>query len=169
MLPFFLIITLLCYLFQGKPVFFKQQRPGKNGKIFVIWKFRTMKIGNEQDDLRMTRLGKILRKTSLDELPQLWNILNGDMSWIGPRPLLCEYLALYSDEQMKRHLVKPGITGWAQVNGRNVQNWQDRFQLDVYYVENLSILLDIKIILLSFLAVIKMEGDKPMEIFKGNQ
>ncbi len=140
-------------LSDGGSVFFRQKRPGKDGKIFTVYKFRTMKEqtkdknGNELSDMeRMTKLGSVLRKTSIDELPQFINVLKGDMSIIGPRPLLCEYLPLYNAEQMRRHEVRPGITGWAQVNGRNAISWEEKFRYDVYYVDNMSLVLDIKII-----------------------
>ncbi|NEW80562.1 MAG: sugar transferase [Gelidibacter sp.] len=162
---------------QGKPFFF-QQRPGKNGKIFTIVKFKTM--NDKKDDLgnllpdaeRLTLVGKIVRKTSLDELPQLLNVLKGDMSLIGPRPLLVEYLPLYNEEQQKRHNVRPGITGWAQVNGQNAISWEQKFELDVWYVKHLSFLLDVKILFLTIKKVlvsegIAAEGQATMEYFKG--
>ncbi|KRD07481.1 UDP-galactose phosphate transferase [Flavobacterium sp. Root901] len=162
--PIFFIVTIgLCFANQGKPFFF-QNRPGKSGKIFKIIKFRTM---NEKKDSqgellsdaeRITKIGQFVRKTSLDEIPQLLNVLKGDMSIIGPRPLLPEYLPLYNEFQKQRHDVKPGITGWAQVNGRNAISWQDKFTFDVWYVENLSFLLDLKIILKTFKKVIVSEG-----------
>ncbi|MCO4323961.1 sugar transferase [Mammaliicoccus sciuri] len=144
----------------GNPVLFKQTRPGKDGKPFEILKFRTMTdekdINGEllPDDQRMTKTGSIIRKTSIDELPQLINVLKGDLSLVGPRPLLMEYLPLYNDEQRKRHLAKPGITGWAQVNGRNAISWEDKFKLDVWYVENQSFKLDMYILYKTFLNVI---------------
>lgn len=162
--PVFVIIIILLYFFNQKNVFFLQDRPGKNEKVFKIIKFKTMtdqkdEFGNLlSDELRLTKLGKFVRKTSLDELPQLINVLKGDMSFIGPRPLLVHYLPLYNDEQKKRHHIKPGITGWAQVNGRNAITWQQKFIFDVYYVNNLSLLLDIKIFLLTIKKVIKSEG-----------
>lgn len=164
LLPIFLIVWVLLLLAnQGKPFFF-QKRPGKGEKIFSIIKFRTMndrKDANGQllpDEVRLTKVGSFVRKTSLDEIPQLLNVLKGDMSLIGPRPLLVEYLPLYNEEQRKRHLVKPGITGWAQVNGRNAIEWTEKFKLDVYYVENLSFGLDAKIFLNTFKKVFKSEG-----------
>lgn len=159
----FVVILLLLISNKGKPFFF-QRRPGKNEKIFKIIKFKTMndktdKNGNLLSDAeRLTSIGKFVRKTSLDEIPQLINVLKGNMSLIGPRPLLPEYLPLYNDEQKKRHLVKPGITGWAQVNGRNAITWNKKIALDVYYVENLSFLLDIKILFKTVLTVLKSEG-----------
>ncbi len=160
---FFMVWVLLLLANQGKPFFF-QKRPGKGEKIFSIIKFRTMndrKDANGQllpDEVRLTKVGSFVRKTSLDEIPQLLNVLKGDMSLIGPRPLLVEYLPLYNEEQRKRHQVKPGITGWAQVNGRNAIEWTEKFKLDVYYVENLSFGLDAKIFLNTFKKVFKSEG-----------
>ena len=151
--PLLLLVTLLLALAnKGNPFFF-QKRPGKYGEIFQIVKFRTMtNEKNEQgnllpDEMRLTGIGKLVRKTSLDEVPQLFNVFKGDMSLIGPRPLLPHYLALYNDRQQKRHLVKPGITGWAQVNGRNAISWNQKFEYDVWYVENLSPILDLKILI----------------------
>lgn len=162
--PLYLIITIfLFFANEGKP-FFIQARPGKNCKIFKIVKFKTMneKKDNEgkllPDAQRLTKIGTFVRKTSLDEIPQLFNVLIGDMSLIGPRPLLVHYVHLYSDFQNRRHEVKPGITGWAQVNGRNAISWDKKFELDVYYVENLSFLLDVKIIFKTIKKVIKSEG-----------
>jgi len=162
--PFLLIIFLfLAAANQGTP-FFRQPRPGRNGKVFVLTKFKTMNDHRDAagqllpDAERLTGLGKIIRKTSLDELPQLWSVLKGDMSLIGPRPLLVEYLPLYSEEQNKRHAVRPGITGWAQVNGRNALSWEEKFKHDVWYVENLSFILDMKIIWLTVIKIFKGEG-----------
>lgn len=162
--PIFLIVyILLMYSNKGKPFFF-QARPGKNEKIFYVIKFKTMNDDKDMegnllpDSERLTAVGKFLRKTSLDEIPQLLNVLKGDMSLIGPRPLLPEYLPLYNEEQKKRHNVRPGITGWAQVNGRNAISWQNKFNYDVWYVENLSFVLDVKIFFLTFLKVFKSEG-----------
>ncbi|WP_055447251.1 sugar transferase [Lacinutrix mariniflava] len=162
--PFFLIVlVLLMFNNQGKPFFF-QKRPGKNGKIFKVIKFKTMNDKKDDkgillpDAKRLTELGKFVRKTSLDELPQLINVLKGDMSLIGPRPLLPEYIPLYTPAQSKRHNVKPGITGWAQVNGRNAISWKKKFELDIWYVENISFKLDIKILLKTVFKVIKSEG-----------
>ena len=154
----------MLYFFNQKNVFFFQDRPGKNESVFRIIKFKTMTDERDgsgnllPDELRLTKLGKFVRKTSLDELPQLFNVLKGDMSFIGPRPLLVHYLPLYNEEQKKRHLIKPGITGWAQVNGRNAITWQQKFIYDVYYVNNLSLILDVKIFLLTVKKVIKSEG-----------
>lgn len=151
--PLFLILYTLVRIKLGNPVFFYQDRPGLNGKIFKMLKFRSMinqvDKNNLSDSQRLTNFGSKLRKTSLDELPELWNVLKGDMSIVGPRPLLVSYLELYNEEQHKRHNVKPGITGWAQVNGRNAISWEEKFELDVWYVENQSFLLDIKILLIT--------------------
>lgn len=177
--PFLFIVTLLLFMVnQGKPFFF-QIRPGKNGQLFKIIKFKTMndKKNSEgnllSDEYRLTKIGAFVRKTSLDELPQLINVLKGDMSLIGPRPLLPEYLPLYNETQKRRHQVKPGITGWAQVNGRNAISWQQKFQYDVWYVENVSFLLDCKIVFLTIKKVFKREGitsenSVSAEAFKGN-
>lgn len=159
--PVFIFVTIMLTITnKGEPFFF-QRRPGKNDKIFKIIKFKTMNDDKDKngnllpDDERMSRVGKIVRETSLDEIPQLFNVLKGEMSIIGPRPLMPEYLPLYNEEQKKRHLVKPGITGWAQVNGRNTISWDDKFKYDVWYVNNLSLRLDLKIILLTFKKIIK--------------
>jgi lipopolysaccharide/colanic/teichoic acid biosynthesis glycosyltransferase len=162
----------------GSPVFFKQKRPGIDGKVFEMIKFRTMldafdSNGNPlPDSMRMTPFGSFLRSASLDELPGLWNVLRGDMSLVGPRPLLVEYLPLYSNEQARRHTVKPGITGWAQVNGRNAISWDEKFKFDVWYVNNQSMLLDIKILLLTIKKVfirdgISSDGEVTMSKFTG--
>lgn len=146
------------------PILFKQKRPGKNAKIFTVYKFRTMRVETERegkpltDMERMTKVGAILRKTSIDELPQLFNIIRGEMSFIGPRPLLVQYLDLYTTEQMRRHNVTPGISGWAQVNGRNAISWEEKFKLDVWYVDNQSFLVDIKILFMTIYNVLKREG-----------
>lgn len=148
----------------GSPVIFKQQRPGINGKPFFVYKFRSMTDERDAhgellpDDVRLTSFGKGVRKLSLDELPQLLNVLKGDMSFVGPRPLLMEYLPLYNERQARRHEVRPGITGWAQVNGRNAISWEEKFELDVRYVENWSFGLDIKILFMTVLKVLKSEG-----------
>jgi sugar transferase EpsL len=162
--PLLLILSLLVAWKLGWPVFFKQNRPGRHAKPFQMIKFRTMT--NERDangvllpnEQRMTKLGKLLRSTSLDELPELFNVLKGDMSLVGPRPLLMDYLPHYTERQKMRHLVKPGITGWAQVNGRNAINWDQKLEHDVWYVENQSIWLDLKILLLTPLKVLKRDG-----------
>lgn len=164
LLPLFIIITILLFFAnQGKP-FFIQQRPGQNCKVFSIVKFKTMNDKKNEsgkllpDSDRLTNVGKFVRKTSLDEIPQLLNVLKGDMSLVGPRPLLISYVHLYSDFQNRRHEVKPGITGWAQVNGRNAISWDQKFAYDVWYVDNCSFLVDCKILLKTVLKVIKKEG-----------
>lgn len=157
----YIVVVILVKKKLGSPVLFKQKRPGLNEKIFIMYKFRTMiDKKDEKGDLlpdkdRLTKFGKFLRSTSLDEIPELWNVLKGEMSLVGPRPLLVEYLSKYTKEEKRRHEVKPGITGWAQINGRNNTTWGDRFKNDVYYVENFSFLLDMKIIIQTFLKVIK--------------
>lgn len=177
--PIFVLVTIgLFFANQGKPFFF-QIRPGKNEKLFRIVKFKTMNDktdaeGNLLSDAeRLTRIGLFVRKTSLDEIPQLLNVLKGDMSLIGPRPLLVQYLPLYNAEQKQRHNVRPGITGWAQVNGRNAISWEHKFAYDVWYVNNISLLLDIKIVFLTIKKVfvregISAQGQATMEAFKGN-
>ena len=163
-LPFLGLIALLIWVFMGKPVLFRHQRPGFREKIFTLYKFRTMEEKYDEqgnllpDEERLTPLGRILRSLSLDELPQLWNVLKGDLSLVGPRPLLVEYLDRYQPWQRKRHLVKPGITGWAQVNGRNAITWEENFRYDVYYVEHWSLWFDLKIILITIWKVLKREG-----------
>lgn len=162
--PLLLIITLIIRLVLGSPVFFTQIRPGLYGQPFTLFKFRTMRDAKDAagqplpDAKRLTALGRFLRSTSLDELPELWNVLKGDMSLVGPRPLLMEYLPLYSKEQARRHEVQPGITGWAQVNGRNALSWEEKFKLDLWYVENQSMSLDLKILWLTIKAVLGREG-----------
>lgn len=162
--PFLSLVALSIRIFMGKPVFFAQQRPGLNGKPFPLYKFRTMNVAHEdegrllRDADRLMPLGRLLRFTSLDELPELFNILKGDMSLVGPRPLLMQYLDRYTPEQARRHEVKPGLTGWAQVNGRNAISWEEKFELDVWYVDNQSIALDLKILLLTVLKVLRCEG-----------
>jgi len=177
--PLFLFVALmLAVANSGKPFFF-QRRPGKGGKIFQVIKYKTMNDRKDKngellpDVVRLTKLGKWVRKTSLDELPQLLNVLKGDMSIIGPRPLLEEYLPLYDETQRKRHDVRPGITGWAQVNGRNAISWKQKFEYDVWYVNNVSFALDLKILLMTFRNVAKSEGissetSATMEKFRGN-
>ncbi|GEN81820.1 sugar transferase [Sporosarcina luteola] len=158
------VTAFLIRLKIGSPVLFKQQRPGLNGEPFNVYKFRSMTDERDSngellpDDVRLTSFGKVVRKLSLDELPQLWNVLKGDMSFVGPRPLLMEYLSLYNERQARRHEVRPGITGWAQVNGRNAISWEEKFELDVWYVENRSFWLDIKILFMTVLKVFKSEG-----------
>ena len=162
--PVIIATALLIRIKLGSPVFFRQTRPGLNGKPFKMVKFRTMldatdKYGNPlPDDQRMTPFGSFLRATSLDELPELWNVLKGDMSLVGPRPLLMEYLPLYSKEQYRRHDARPGVTGWAQVNGRNAISWEDKFRLDVWYVDNQSLWLDVKILFLTVKKVLVRDG-----------
>lgn len=179
LLPVFLFISIFLFIANdGKP-FFVQKRPGKHGNIFSIIKFKTMNdrkdsAGNLLPDAdRLTKIGRFVRKTSLDEMPQLINVLKGDMSFVGPRPLLPEYLPLYSTQQARRHEVKPGITGWAQVNGRNAISWQQKFEYDVWYVDNQSFMLDLKIIIFTAKKVFKSEGvsaagSETMPVFKGN-
>jgi sugar transferase EpsL len=177
--PLLLIISGLVWLKHGHPIFFAQTRPGFMGKPFKLYKFRTMRDLRDVDGTllidsqRLTSLGQFLRSTSLDELPELYNVLRGEMSIVGPRPLLMQYLDRYSAEQFRRHHVLPGITGWAQINGRNAITWQDKFRLDVWYVDHWSLALDIKIIALSIWKVLKREGiDQPgyisAEEFMGN-
>lgn len=178
--PLMLLAATLIAVNRDGPILFKQKRPGKDGKIFTVYKFRTMSTalidrnGKELSDFeRMTRIGKILRKTSIDELPQLFNIIKGDMSFIGPRPLLTEYLGLYSPEQMRRHEVLPGISGWAQVNGRNTLTWEQKFAYDIYYVDHYSFLMDIKIFFKTVENVLRQDGinsgnDNTMKKFTGN-
>ena len=176
--PFILLIGILVYMKLGSPILFTQERPGRKGKVFKMYKFRTMlnskdELGNLLiDEKRMTPFGKALRSTSLDELPELINVIKGDMSLVGPRPLLVNYLELYSDRQKKRHDVLPGITGWAQINRRNSVTWSQKFELDVWYVEHWSIWLDIKILLMTIEKVLIREGISPsgsatMEMFNG--
>lgn len=176
--PIMIIAAIIIKINLGSPVFFKQKRIGKDNKEFEMIKFRTMKDavdkeGNQlPDELRLTKVGQILRSLSIDELPELINILKGDMSLIGPRPLLVKYLPLYNERQIRRHEVLPGLTGWAQVNGRNNLTWNEKFELDVYYVENLSLKLDLKIFFLTFYKVFKregisQEGQVTMEYFNG--
>ena len=177
--PLMLIISVAIRLNDGEPALFKQKRPGKDGKIFTLYKFRTMSVvtqdkdGNQLSDMqRMTNIGSFLRKTSLDELPQFVNVLKGDMSFIGPRPLLCEYLDLYTPYQSRRHEVSPGISGWAQVNGRNAISWEEKFDHDVYYVDHMSLILDIKILFMTLKNTlmhsdINCSNDNTMEKFTG--
>ena len=163
-LPLILTVALLIRAILGSPILFAQQRPGLNGRPFLLYKFRTMSDARgrsgEQlaDESRLTAFGSWLRRSSLDELPQLWNVLRGDMSLVGPRPLLMEYLPLYDERQARRHDVRPGVTGWAQVNGRNALSWPQRFELDVWYVERLSFKLDMKIVGLTALRLIRPQG-----------
>lgn len=162
--PVLLAVALIIRIRMGAPIFFCQVRPGLHGKPFKMIKFRTMlnsfdELGNPlPDEMRITRFGEMLRSCSLDELPELWNVFKGDMSLVGPRPLLMEYLPLYSMDQIRRHDVRPGVTGWAQVNGRNAISWEEKFKLDVWYVDNRSFLLDLKILSLTAKKVFKREG-----------
>ena len=177
--PFFIACVILLFVANNGSIFFLQQRPGKHEKIFTNIKFKTMNYKKDRhgnllpDNNRVTAIGKFIRKTSLDEIPQLLNVIKGDMSLVGPRPLLIEYIPLYNPDQKKRHLVKPGITGLAQVNGRNALTWQQKFEYDFYYVKHLSFILDIKILFKTFAKVFKSEGiNAPglatMEKFTGN-
>jgi undecaprenyl phosphate N,N'-diacetylbacillosamine 1-phosphate transferase len=179
LLPFFLLVTILLLIVNEGRVFFVQLRPGKHGLPFKIIKFKTMNdkrsaIGALLPDAdRLTAVGKLIRKTSLDEIPQLLNVIKGDMSLIGPRPLLMEYISLYCEKQSRRHEVKPGITGWAQVNGRNAITWEQKFEYDVWYVDNISFKLDMRILYMTVIKVFKSEGvnangHASMEIFKGS-
>ncbi|MDO4552101.1 MAG: sugar transferase, partial [Bacillota bacterium] len=162
--PLLLLLALLIRAKLGAPVVFRQRRPGLNEKIFLLYKFRSMTEARDgegnllPDEERLTRFGRLLRATSLDELPELWNILRGDMSIVGPRPLLPEYLPLYNEEQRRRHRVRPGLTGWAQVNGRNACSWEEKFRLDLWYVEHISFLLDCRIFFMTIGKVLKREG-----------
>lgn len=176
--PILIVVALLIRLNLGSPIFFTQDRVGKHNKVFKMIKFRSMKDGVDKDgnllpdEMRLTKFGKMLRSTSLDELPELINVLKGDMSLIGPRPLLVDYLPLYSEDQIRRHNVLPGLTGWAQINGRNNLNWNEKFNLDVWYVDNWSLILDIKIFFLTIYKVFKREGisqdgNVTMERFNG--
>ena len=178
--PIYIVVSLLIFFKMGSPILFRQKRPGYKEKIFGIYKFRTMT--NEKDangnllpdDKRLVGIGKFIRSTSLDELPQLFNVLKGEMSFVGPRPLLEEYLPLYNQKQKRRHDVKPGITGWAQVNGRNAISWEQKFDYDVWYVDNQSFWLDIKILWLTFLKVVKRSDissstSSTMEKFTGSK
>ena len=162
--PVLIIVALLIRWKLGSPIFFRQQRPGLHGKPFEMIKFRTMTDAKDEngnllsDEKRLTWLGKFLRKTSLDEFPELWNVLKGDMSLVGPRPLLMQYLPLYSEEQAKRHNVRPGVTGWAQINGRNAISWEQKFEYDIWYVNHQSFWLDVKILFLTVWKVVRRDG-----------
>lgn len=177
--PIILVLIAILMIANRYSAFFVQERPGKDGKIFKLVKFKTMTDKTDSDgnllpdDKRLTKIGTFIRSTSLDELPQLWNVLKGDMSLIGPRPLLIQYLPLYSSEQARRHEVKPGITGWAQINGRNAITWKQKFEYDVWYVDNISFALDLKILWLTFKKVVARENinsatSATMEYFNGN-
>ena len=179
--PIMLLASVFIKLDDGGPALFKQKRPGKDGKVFEVYKFRTMTVrthdknGKELSDMeRMTKIGSLLRKTSVDELPQFINVLKGEMSFIGPRPLLCEYLSLYSPDQARRHEVRPGISGWAQVNGRNAISWEQKFNYDVYYVDNISFALDIRILFMTVKNIltkadINCSENNTMEKFTGSK
>ena len=178
--PLLVLISLLVWVYHGSPVLFRQLRPGYRGQPFYLYKFRTMReLRDTQgnllpDEARLTRLGRFLRTTSLDELPELFHVLRGEMSLVGPRPLLMQYLSRYSPEQARRHDVLPGITGWAQINGRNALTWQDKFRLDVWYVDHWSLGLDVRILWLTFWKVIRREdisqpGHATAEEFMGNE
>ncbi len=164
LLPLLALLVILVHINLGSPVLFRQQRPGLLGKPFTFYKFRTMNNRTDEngrllpDEDRLTGFGSFLRRTSLDELPQLFNVIRGDMSLVGPRPLLMEYLDLYTEEQMRRHEARPGVTGWAQVNGRNAITWEEKFSLDLWYVDNRSFLLDLRIILLTIVRIVRKEG-----------
>lgn len=177
--PFILVIAVLVKIKLGSPVIFKQERPGKNEQIFCLYKFRTMTDKKDRngnflpDEMRLTKFGKMLRSTSLDELPELWNILKGEMSFVGPRPLLIQYLPLYNEFQKKRHNVRPGLTGLAQVKGRNGISWEEKFKWDVTYVKHESLFLDIKILMMTIHTVVSKDGissetSETMEDFKGS-
>lgn len=178
--PILLILAFFIRIFLGRPVLFQQDRPGRHGQIFKLYKYRSMTDERDEngnllpDGVRLTKLGKFIRKTSLDELPELINILRGDMSFVGPRPLLVRYLTRYTPEQARRHEVRPGLTGWAQVNGRNAISWEDKFKLDTWYVDHWTLLLDVKIIIKTIMVVlnrtgISAEGEATMGEFMGNE
>lgn len=178
--PIYIIVSLLILSKMGNPILFRQKRPGKDEKVFGIYKFRTMTNEKDKkgvllpDDQRLPKVGKIIRSLSLDELPQIFNVLKGEMSFVGPRPLLIEYLDRYDDRQKRRHNVKPGITGWAQVNGRNAISWEQKFEYDVWYVDNQSFWLDMKILWMTFLKVVKRsdissDTSATMEKFMGSK
>ena len=178
--PLLLALWMLVRWKLGSPVLFSQERPGLHGRPFTLYKLRTMTDERDaagellSDEERLTQLGRFLRASSLDELPELWNVLRGDMSLVGPRPLLIQYLPLYNKEQFRRHEVRPGVTGWAQINGRNDLSWDDKFKLDVWYVDNQSVWLDLKIIFLTLAKVARREGitqggHATTEFFKGNE
>ncbi len=179
MSPVFLLVSLALIICHDGPVLFKQKRPGKGGKIFTVYKFRTMKTQTHKDGIelsdmeRITGVGKVLRALSIDELPQLLNVLKGEMSFIGPRPLLVEYMTKYNERQQRRHEILPGITGWAQINGRNSISWSERFELDIWYVDNMSFWVDFKIVFKTFGNIIKKDGintnaNVTMERFMGS-
>lgn len=176
--PLLAVTAVLVKTKLGSPVLFRQERPGKDEKIFTLMKFRTMTDERDEngellpDEVRLTKFGKFLRSTSIDELPELFNILKGDMSVIGPRPLLVEYIPRYNEHQHRRHEVRPGLSGWAQVNGRNTVSWEDKFDMDIHYVDNYSLAMDVKILFMTVLNVLKREGissetSATMEVFMG--
>jgi lipopolysaccharide/colanic/teichoic acid biosynthesis glycosyltransferase len=178
--PLLLLLALMVRMFLGSPILFRQHRPGLDAKPFEILKFRTMRdaLGSSGQPLpdaeRLTRFGRFLRASSLDELPELWNVLKGEMSLVGPRPLLMEYVPLYSASQLRRHAMRPGITGWSQVNGRNALSWDEKFAFDIWYVDNASMLLDLKILFLTVASIVRREGinasaDEPMPKFTGSK
>lgn len=178
--PVLLVVAILVRIKLGTPVLFRQQRPGLNERIFTIYKFRTMTDARDDkgellpDEVRLTRFGQVLRSTSLDELPELFNILKGDMAIVGPRPLLVQYLPLYNDRQKQRHAVRPGITGYAQVNGRNSISWEEKFEMDIYYTEHLTWWMDVKVFCKTMKAVVAREGissesSVTMEPFRGEE
>ena len=178
--PLMIVTSILVRIKLGSPVLFKQERPGKDEKTFTLYKFRTMTDERDEngellpDDVRLTKFGQFLRSTSIDELPELFNILKGDMSVIGPRPLLVEYLPRYNAHQKRRHEVRPGLSGWAQVNGRNTVSWEDKFNMDVEYVDNYSLKMDIKILFMTVVNVLKHDGissetSATMEVFMGSE
>jgi lipopolysaccharide/colanic/teichoic acid biosynthesis glycosyltransferase len=177
LLPLFALTALLVRLRMGSPVLFRQSRPGRNGVPFTLFKFRSMRAAEgaaspDGDEKRLTAWGRFLRRTSLDELPELWNVVRGDMSLVGPRPLLLEYLDRYTPQQARRHEVRPGITGWAQVNGRNLLSWEDKFALDVWYVDHVGLGLDLRILAMTLLTVLRREaisaeGHATMPQFRG--
>ncbi len=178
--PLLLLVALLVLADVGRPVLFRQRRPGLGGRPFELVKFRTMRSGSaagagvDSDSLRLTRIGRLLRASSLDELPELWNVLKGEMSLVGPRPLLMQYLDRYTPEQARRHEVRPGITGWAQVNGRNALSWDEKFALDIWYVDHRSFVLDLRILALTALSLVRprgvsAEGAATMPEFMGSQ
>jgi len=179
-LPWMAAAALCIRVAMGSPVFFRQPRPGLHSRVFMLWKFRTMRDARDSsgrllsDAERLTRLGRFLRACSIDELPQFWNVLRGDLSLVGPRPLLCDYLPLYSEEQRRRHDVMPGITGWVQVNGRNALDWDKKFELDIWYVDHWSLLLDLRILAKTAVRMvvrtgISYEGDATMPFFSGSK
>jgi sugar transferase EpsL len=178
-IPILLVVALAVFTFLGRPILFRQERIGLRGRTFTLFKFRTMRNLRDRggaladDAVRLTKFGKLLRAASLDELPEIWNVIKGDMSLVGPRPLLVEYLRLYNEKQMKRHDVLPGLTGWAQINGRNAITWEEKFELDVWYAENLSLALDTKILFATIGQVllrrgINAEGASTMPRFTGS-